>query len=54
MCNLDSLINFHAHISEDCLNLNVIIPKHAKKGDNLPVYAYVYGGKVWYLITLVY
>jgi carboxylesterase type B len=36
----------NSYISEDCLQLNVIIPKNAKPGDNLPVYGFVFGGKV--------
>jgi carboxylesterase type B len=45
MCDLSSPINVLARMSEDCLNLNVIIPKNTMPGDNIKVYAYVYGGK---------
>ncbi|KAH9941670.1 alpha beta-hydrolase [Epithele typhae] len=30
--------------SEDCLSLNVIAPRGAEKGDNLPVLAWIFGG----------
>ncbi|KAI0365187.1 carotenoid ester lipase precursor [Pilatotrama ljubarskyi] len=30
--------------SEDCLNINVIVPAGAKPGDKLPVVAWIYGG----------
>ncbi|KAI9063825.1 carotenoid ester lipase [Trametes sanguinea] len=30
--------------SEDCLNINVIVPAGAKPGDKLPVAAWIYGG----------
>ena len=45
-CIVDTrfLINFLAHPSEDCLQVNVYIPSEAKAGDNLPVLVYVYGG----------
>ncbi|KAI0819592.1 carotenoid ester lipase precursor [Trametes gibbosa] len=30
--------------SEDCLNINVIVPAGTKPGDNLPIAAWIYGG----------
>jgi carboxylesterase type B len=46
MADPGDLINAFARISEDCLQLNVIIPASAKPGANLPVIGHVYGGKV--------
>lgn len=54
MCDTTDFINFLAHVSEDCLNLNVIIPSSAKPGANLPVYVYVYGGGVHRKLITVY
>ena len=48
-----TLINGSTWGSEDCLFLNVIKPKNAKEGDNIPVLhwvvgsAYSFGGKDW-------
>ncbi|CAN8106047.1 unnamed protein product [Discula destructiva] len=34
-------------LSEDCLTLKVARPAGVKKGDNLPVMVYIYGGGLW-------
>ena len=35
--------------TEDCLNLNVVVPKNAKSsGELLPVLFYIYGGAWWF------
>lgn len=47
------LINGSTWGSEDCLFLNVVVPKGVKEGDNVPVLhwvvgsAYAFGGKDW-------
>jgi carboxylesterase type B len=38
------MINLGANPHEDCLQLNVFAPSHAKKGDKLAVVVYIPGG----------
>ncbi|XP_053614970.1 esterase FE4-like [Plodia interpunctella] len=41
-------VTFITHTNEDCLQLDVYTPEHAKSGDNIPVFVFLHGGAYYY------